>query len=44
VDENTLYRLTDAAGKTEIRLGSELKQGIDVAGSGRWLVEPSQGH
>jgi hypothetical protein len=42
VDENTLYRLTDAGGRTEVRLGSELKDGIDVAGSGRWAVEPYQ--
>ena len=40
VDENTLYRLTDAAGKEIVRLGSELKDGIEVAGSGRWIVEP----
>ena len=39
VDENTLYRLTDAAGKETLRLGSDLKDGIEVAGSGRWIVE-----
>jgi hypothetical protein len=38
VDENTLYRLTDAAGKDEIRLGSELRDGIPVSASGRWVV------
>jgi len=40
VDENTLYRLRDDAGKEEVRLGSELKQGIEVAGSSRLVVEP----
>jgi hypothetical protein len=40
VDENTLYRLTDASGQEQVRLGSELKTGIDVTGSGRWVVEP----
>ena len=41
VDENTLYRLTDAAGKETVRLGSDLEDGIEVAGSGRWIVEPA---
>jgi len=40
VDESTVYRLTDAAGKETARLGSELKDGIEVIGSGRWIVEP----
>jgi hypothetical protein len=40
VDESRLYRLTDAEGRQEVRLGSELKAGIAVAGSGRWVVEP----
>jgi hypothetical protein len=40
VDESTVYRLTDAAGKETARLGSELKDGIEVTGSGRWIVEP----
>ena len=40
VDENTLYRLTDAAGQETLRLGSELKEGI-VVGSGRWVVAPA---
>jgi hypothetical protein len=40
VDENTLYRLTDGAGKRLVRLGSELKTGIGVSGSSRWTVEP----
>ena len=39
VDENTLYRLTDAAGQETLRLGSELKAGLDVSGSSRWAVE-----
>ena len=39
VDENALYRLTDAAGKEIVRLGSDLEDGIEVAGSGRWIVE-----
>lgn len=39
VDENTLYRLTDATGQETIRLGSELKTGIEVTGKGRWVVE-----
>ena len=42
VDENTLYRLTDAAGKEIVRLGSELEDGIEVAGAGRWIVEPGR--
>jgi hypothetical protein len=42
VDENTLYRLTDAAGKEVVRLGSDLEDGIDVAGSGRWIVEQAR--
>ena len=41
VDENTLYRLTDAAGQETVRLGSDLEEGIEVAGSGRWIVEPA---
>jgi hypothetical protein len=40
VDENTVYRLTDGAGRDEIRLGSELKQGLPVAGAGRFALEP----
>jgi hypothetical protein len=40
VDENRLYRVTDAAGQDTIRLGSELKEGIEVAGGGRWIVQP----
>ena len=40
MDENTLYRMTDAAGQEIVRLGSELETGIAVTGSGRWVVEP----
>jgi hypothetical protein len=40
VDESTLYTLTDASGKAEVRLGSELKGGVSVAGSGRFTVAP----
>jgi hypothetical protein len=43
VDENTLYRLTDRVGRTTVRLGSELKDGIEVAGAGRWVVEKEGG-
>jgi hypothetical protein len=40
VDENRLYRVRDGAGREEIRLGSELKAGIDVAAPSRWTIEP----
>ena len=39
VDENTLYRVTDAAGKQRLVLGSLLKEGLDVTGPGRWVIE-----
>jgi hypothetical protein len=39
VDENTVYRLTDGQGRETLRLGSELKEGIEVPGAGRWTVE-----
>jgi heme-degrading monooxygenase HmoA len=39
VDENTLYRLTDGSGQEIVRLGSELETGIEVQGSGRWVLE-----
>ena len=39
VDENTLYRVVDAAGSEDVRLGSELKDGIDVAAPARLIVE-----
>ncbi len=40
VDENTLYQLTDGTGHQLVRLGSELKTGIEVSGSSRWIVGP----
>jgi hypothetical protein len=39
VDENTLYRLTDADAHELVRLGSELEDGIEVSGSSRWTLE-----
>jgi len=39
VDENTLYRVTDVAGKEQVLLGSELKDGINVSSPGRWVVD-----
>jgi hypothetical protein len=42
VDENTLYRVVDAAGKETIRLGSELKEGIAVAAPTRLIVSPQR--
>lgn len=42
VDENALYRLTDASGQQLVRLGSDLKDGIDVTGSSRFVVEPAR--
>jgi hypothetical protein len=39
VDENTVYRVTDGRGRETLHLGSELKDGIEVAGSGRFVVE-----
>ena len=39
VDENTLYRVTDAKGGEQLRLGSELITGLPVAGGGRFVVE-----
>jgi hypothetical protein len=43
VDENALYRVTDASasGPGELRLGSDLKDGLAVRGSGRFVVEPA---
>jgi len=40
VDENTLYRVRSTAGDEQVRLGSELKEGIPVKGSSQWIVEP----
>jgi hypothetical protein len=42
VDESRLYRVTDAAGRHTVRLGSELKDGLEVSGSGRWIVAPAR--
>jgi hypothetical protein len=39
LDENTLYRVTDAAGRERLWLGSELKDGLEVAAPGRWVVQ-----
>jgi hypothetical protein len=39
VDEDRLYRVVDSAYGEDIRLGSDLKDGIDV-GSGRWTIQP----
>jgi hypothetical protein len=41
VDENRLYRVTDGTGRETIRLGSELKDGIEVTGPGRWIIAPA---
>jgi hypothetical protein len=40
VDENAVYRVRDGAGRVTLHLGSELKDGIEVRGSGRFVVEP----
>jgi hypothetical protein len=40
VDENTLYRVVDGTGTATVRLGSELKEGIEVR-PGRFVVEPA---
>jgi hypothetical protein len=39
VEENVLYRLTDERGAETVRLGSELKTGIAVESSRRFVVE-----
>jgi hypothetical protein len=39
VDENTIYKLSDSAGRETLRLGSELKDGMAMEGPGRWVVE-----
>jgi hypothetical protein len=39
VDENTLYRLTDDKGGEQVRIGSDMEDGIPVAGASRWRVE-----
>src|SRR5262249_51993414 len=40
VDENTLYRVVDGAGRETIRLGSGLEDCLEGVGSSRWTVEP----
>jgi hypothetical protein len=42
VDESRLYRLVDASGHEDIRLGADLKDGIEVAAPGRWIVEQTR--
>jgi len=42
VDENTLYRVRDGSGQDALRLGSELKDGIEVAVPRRYTVEPAR--
>ena len=39
VDENTLYRVVDGAGRERLGLGSDLKDGIFVEAPGRFVVE-----
>jgi hypothetical protein len=38
VDENTLYEVRDAAGQEQVVTGSDLKDGLEVAAPGRWVV------
>jgi hypothetical protein len=38
VDENALYAVRDAAGREQVVIGSDLKDGLDVAAPGRWVV------
>jgi hypothetical protein len=38
VDENALYTVRDAAGREQVVIGSDLKDGLDVASPGRWVV------
>jgi hypothetical protein len=42
VDENTLYRLSDATGQETLCLGSELKEGVAVEGSSRFVLEKAR--
>ncbi len=37
-DEDRLYRIVDAAGHGEVRLGSDLKDGMAVSAPRRWTV------
>ena len=39
VDENTLYKVVDEKGRESVRLGSELKDGIEVEAPARLVVE-----
>jgi hypothetical protein len=39
VDETTLYRVVDGAGRERLRLGSELVEGIAVSAPARLLIE-----
>jgi hypothetical protein len=39
VDETTLYRVVDGAGREQLRLGSELVEGLGVSAPARLLVE-----
>jgi hypothetical protein len=39
VDENTLYRVVGPSGREEVRLGAELKEGIEVGAPSRLVVE-----
>jgi hypothetical protein len=39
VNETTLYRVVDWAGREEIRLGAELVEGIPVSAPARLVVE-----
>jgi hypothetical protein len=38
VEENTLYEVRDAGGHERVLTGSDLKDGIEVAAPGRWVV------
>jgi hypothetical protein len=38
VDENTLYTVRDASGGEQVVTGSDLKDGLEVAAPGRWVV------
>ena len=38
VDENTLYAVRDASGGEQVVTGSDLKDGLEVAAPGRWVV------
>jgi hypothetical protein len=42
VDENTLYRVVDGSLREEVRLGSELQEGLEVTAPVRLVVEKSR--